>query len=235
MIDLRGRHIVLCGDIHGEFRELVFKLENFGIQDTDIIILGDCGFGFETYNYYTINLYQRISKKLERLGDRIYCIRGNHDDPEYYNGELRIDLERLKTVPDYETINTDAGLFLVIGGATSTDRIMRQEYDQKHSGKTTWWPSERPLKKEVFEIPKGLNGILSHTGPIQTDPVCQRYQDQDLESYQNSIKDRDYLGKILTELEPSYWFYGHFHQYHSGTWGKTLWHCLGIMELYELT
>ena len=45
--------IVICGDIHGAFEEMVFKLcVQYGMTDTLLIIAGDCGFGFEKPGYY---------------------------------------------------------------------------------------------------------------------------------------------------------------------------------------
>ena len=41
--DAKG--IVVCGDIHGEFNQLVFKCcVQYGMTDTVIIVAGDCGF-----------------------------------------------------------------------------------------------------------------------------------------------------------------------------------------------
>ena len=37
--------IVICGDIHGAFEEMVFKLcVQYGMTDTLLIVAGDCGF-----------------------------------------------------------------------------------------------------------------------------------------------------------------------------------------------
>ena len=41
------KKIVVCGDIHGDFRELVYKVCVCEcMHDTLVIVAGDCGFGF---------------------------------------------------------------------------------------------------------------------------------------------------------------------------------------------
>ena len=44
--DAKG--IVVAGDIHGDFKALVYKCcIQYGMTDTLIIVAGDCGFGFQ--------------------------------------------------------------------------------------------------------------------------------------------------------------------------------------------
>ena len=44
--------IVVCGDIHGAFEEMVFKFcVQYSMTDTLLIVAGDCGFGFEKPGY----------------------------------------------------------------------------------------------------------------------------------------------------------------------------------------
>ena len=40
--------LVVCGDIHGDFNLLVNKIcVQYELKDTVVIVVGDCGFGFE--------------------------------------------------------------------------------------------------------------------------------------------------------------------------------------------
>ena len=48
-----AKSIVVCGDIHGEFNAVIYKLcIQYQITDTVLIIAGDCGFGFDKPGYY---------------------------------------------------------------------------------------------------------------------------------------------------------------------------------------
>ena len=50
-----AKNIVVCGDIHGHFNEVIFKMcVQYQMTDTLLIIAGDCGFGFEKPGYYDI-------------------------------------------------------------------------------------------------------------------------------------------------------------------------------------
>ena len=81
--------IVICGDIHGDFEEMVFKLcVQYGMTDTLLIVAGDCGFGFERPGYYE-QISTKVSRRLTKANNWIVMIRGNHDDPAYFQ-EQRI-------------------------------------------------------------------------------------------------------------------------------------------------
>ena len=49
----KAKSVVVSGDIHGDFTQLVFKCcVQYAMTDTLIIVAGDCGFGFEREGYY---------------------------------------------------------------------------------------------------------------------------------------------------------------------------------------
>ena len=77
--------IVVSGDIHGEFNQLVYKCcVQYRMTDTLIIVAGDCGFGFEQPGYYE-NVYNRNRERLSKSNNWIAFVRGNHDNPAYFN------------------------------------------------------------------------------------------------------------------------------------------------------
>ena len=66
------KNIVVCGDIHGAFVEMVFKLcVWYGMKDTLLIVAGDCGFGFEKPGYYE-QIFTKVSRRLLVTG-RMRC------------------------------------------------------------------------------------------------------------------------------------------------------------------
>jgi len=81
--DAKG--IAVSGDIHGEFNQLVYKCcIQYRMTDTLIIVAGDCGFGFEQPGYYE-NVYNRNRERLAKSNNWIVFVRGNHDNPAYFN------------------------------------------------------------------------------------------------------------------------------------------------------
>lgn len=85
-IEFKNAHsIVVSGDIHGDFTKLVFKCcIKYEMKDTLIIVAGDCGFGFERPGHYE-NIYRRCCSRLTKNNNWIVFIRGNHDNPAYFN------------------------------------------------------------------------------------------------------------------------------------------------------
>ena len=48
-----AKSVVVCGDIHGEFNAVIYKLcIQYQMTDTLLIVAGDCGFGFDKPGYY---------------------------------------------------------------------------------------------------------------------------------------------------------------------------------------
>ena len=63
----KAKGIVVSGDIHGDFTQLVFKCcVQYEMSDTLIIVAGDCGFGFEKPGYYE-NIYKRCREVTTRI------------------------------------------------------------------------------------------------------------------------------------------------------------------------
>lgn len=78
--------IIVSGDIHGGFNQLVFKLcIQYQLTDTLLIVAGDCGFGFEKREYYE-QMVRRNAKRMNQANNWIVFVCGNHDNPAYFNG-----------------------------------------------------------------------------------------------------------------------------------------------------
>ena len=87
--------IVICGDIHGDFEEMVFKLcVQYGMTDTLLIVAGDCGFGFEKAGYYE-QIFSKVSRRLTKANNWIAMIRGLIPPRRLATGRMRcLDLTR---------------------------------------------------------------------------------------------------------------------------------------------
>ena len=65
------RDLYFCGDIHGEFRTLVWTaLEKYRIKNSDIIVLGDFGMGFDK-KIWSLTPQQATMAKMFNANDRI--------------------------------------------------------------------------------------------------------------------------------------------------------------------
>ena len=240
MIEIDKKRLCVVGDIHGELNTLVYNIsERFDFKDTAFIIAGDIGLGFEKRGYYEA-LYNRNKERLEKRGNIIYGIRGNHDDNcGYFKAETKIDFPRFKTIPDYEPLCWENKIILPIGGANSVDKKIRLEenkkWEEKGSTKRCWWPDERPEHLETFDsLPRHVDIVISHEAPMSCGPILIRESWMDSEMYENIKEDRYYLYKILREMTPERWYFGHHHNSYSGTCGGTMYKGLDIHEIIEV-
>ena len=98
-----AKTIIVSGDIHGNFNQLVFKLcIQYQLTDTLLIVAGDCGFGFEKKEYYE-QIVRRNAKRMNQDNNWIVFVRGNHDNPAYFDGAM-LNFKRFVAVPDYSIL-----------------------------------------------------------------------------------------------------------------------------------
>lgn len=249
--DAKG--IVVCGDIHGEFNELVYKCcVQYRMRDTLIIIAGDCGFGFEQQGYYE-SVYNRNRKRLSESNNWILFVRGNHDNPAYFNDYL-IKHSRWMTVPDYSVVKACGHQILCVGGAISVDRSYRISDSHYHLTKrdeplarNIYWNNEYPVfaaeKLDSISESSAIDTIVTHTSPSFCELTSKiglanmAIRDEYLMAHVKS--ERQVMDNILNYLKTKnhplrHWFYGHFHQ----SWYQEIdgvqYNMLDIMELREL-
>lgn len=243
-----AKQVIISGDIHGDFRTLVFKLcIQYGCTDTLLIVAGDCGFGFERPGYYEL-VYKDVAGRLENANNWIVFVRGNHDDPAYFSEE-RINHTRWKTVPDYSVISAVGHNLLCIGGATSIDRYKRMKLNARYHIKDVsyYWPDEAPVFRpdELESIPEGLmiDTIVTHTAPSFCEPNThvglESWAEWDPALLEDVSAERETMDRIFHHIKDfghpiRKWFYGHFHQSWNGIIDGTLFSMLNIMEFKEV-
>ena len=226
---MKKNNIYFCGDIHGELRKLVWSLvERYKLKNISVVVCGDFGVGFGKPNSMNV-LYSSVSDRLEKNNITIYTIRGNHDDPSWFDGKH--DYTRLKFIVDNNPIDIEGWNIYPIGGATSIDRDYRLDLERTIDTKVFW---EGEIITKVDKYPGKADIIVSHTAPISFEPVVLREGNVSEEIYNQIVDERTYLDNIIGNMRISYWFYGHFHNNYSGNIGDMIYHGLGIDELFEL-
>ena len=246
-----ARTVIVSGDIHGDFRTLVFKLcVQYGCRDTLLIVAGDCGFGFEKYGYYE-TVYNQVADRLLKAHNWVAFVRGNHDDPSYFSEE-KVSFERWRCVPDYSIIHTAGHNILCVGGATSIDRYDRKEENARRRGRghlqtAVWWPDEAPVYDEdaIDFIPDEtpIDTVVTHSAPsfceLQNKLGLKSWAVMDPALIWDTDKERQTMDSIFNHLRNQEhpigrWYYGHFHKSWSGWREGVMFSMLDIMEFKEI-
>lgn len=232
------RDLYFSGDIHGEFKELVWKIcQQYRIMDANVVILGDVGIGFGKPKYYN-QIFKKLSPKLEQNNITLYLLAGNHDDRKYWEKEdLLEEHPRFIFLKDHETIELSGRTIYPIMGATSIDYKHRINYNELMervgSEKRIWWPTEDIVKK-FKDLPTKVDIIASHCAPLSFSPVITRYPEEEEEVYYRDLENRKYLDYIFQNIRHKYWVYGHYHTSITGSLEGIVYKCLGISEIYQL-
>ena len=248
-----AKGLVVSGDIHGDFTQLVFKCCNqYELKDTLIIVAGDCGFGFAKKGYYD-GIYEKCRDKLTKANNWLVFIRGNHDNPAYFEKGV-VKHKRWMTIPDYSVIKVCGHSILCVGGATSIDRLYRIMNKHWHPfnaddplAPNVYWPNEQPIYDEVeldaINEAFAIDTVITHTSPS----FCELNSHIGLHEW--AMNDEDLLDDVKRERKVMddlyaylysknhplrYWYYGHFHQSWHAEIDGIMFHMLDIMELREI-
>ena len=240
--------VVVCGDIHGAFETLVYRTcVQHSMTDTLIIVAGDCGFGFKQPNYY-INLYNGLAGRLKKANNWIVFIRGNHDDPSYFQEE-KICYERFRCVPDYSVIQACGHNILCVGGGVSIDRQDRKEANIRYAGKTAafYWEDEMPVfdEEKIKEISEyyRINIMVTHTAPsfcpLQDKAFLKNWAAKDPTLLHDCGQERKIMDETFFALKENQhpldaWYYGHFHQTCQTMLHGIMFRMLDELELIEI-
>lgn len=191
LLKLNIEAVTCVGDLHGNFGSIIQLIKTYDIKNTLIVFCGDISLGFHKPDYYE-NTFKKINREASRRNIYLYFIRGNHDDPASFNGNLYKG-KRIRTIRDYSVIECyglndtemsgEKYTILAVGGALSidrTERIAKTEYEAHrymrfHLGvdydeayrrcPQCYWVDEMP----VFD-PKKLDEIKENG--IKIDCVC---------------------------------------------------------------
>ena len=239
MIMCNERQLWICGDVHGELSGLVQNAVNRGISITDILVVGDFGAGFGRPKSMNV-AYDKVRTSLEKNDICIYAIRGNHDDPAFFDGKY--DFERLHFLPDHHMIELCGKKIYPIGGAVSADidlvdplsrksrRMINDSLIKFCSSKRVWWPNEAPV--QISEgLPTAVDVIVSHEAPLSFDPPLVQADYVREETWLKIVESRKYLDYVLQAVKPALWFYGHYHCHFEGNYQNTRYRCMDIAEM----
>ena len=200
--------------------------------------------GFEKFNHW-LPIFTKINKDLVKGRNNLYCFRGNHDDPAYFNGEnaskMNDIFSNITFLSDYSVLEHKDRKMIVIGGGISIDRLRR------YTMKDTYWPSEvitfTDEQKEFVKSLSGITTILSHMAPKSfwpwtKDSIVEWARHDHTVLHEDSLQ-RLLLEDIERELQinsnVSEWYYGHYHEsYKTDYENIKVGECVAMNKMVEL-
>jgi predicted phosphodiesterase len=226
--------MILLGDIHGDFQTIVnFSRKNKSDDPKHLIQVGDFGAGF---GIHFIDDMSYLNEQLRDANITLYVVRGNHDNPNFFNGEF--EWSNIKLLKDYTVMSIEGKRILFVGGAISIDRLQRIEG-------ITWWRDEvLNFNSELLETFEGIDVVVTHSAPNFVFPKSFNQLVMSFAAYDsNLLEDLTYERELLNQMYSILikknnikdWFYGHFHRTMSETYQNTVFNLLGVQhfQTYE--
>ncbi len=226
LMNIKTEKLLLLGDTHGEWSSLLHLFDRISLRDATILHVGDVGVGFRQNPDAELKSLSVIDSELSNRGIVIYAIRGNHDDPSYFNGDHLYD--NLKLLPDYSTLNINDERFLFVGGAISIDRVQRIP-------DRSWWNGEELVYDE--DRISQCDVLITHTAPTWVGPQdkngIQWFIDRDPTLWEELRSEREQVDSLLTKCGAKRHYCGHFHCRASMPKDGIVSRILNISELHE--
>ena len=197
------KQILVIGDIHADWQSCLYKVKNLDIRNAVLISVGDIGIGFIPPD--------KQGRQIEHLNDfftarnvEFIGIRGNHDDPQYFDGS--VNLSHFRLLKDYHTEVINDKKFLFVGGAISIDRKVRRW------GVNYWSDEKFVLKPDLVEK---CDVLITHTAPIWNGPFDKTnisdWVEKDLALWPECYEERRGVGELIKLAKPKKHYCGHFH------------------------
>ncbi|MGL5691252.1 MAG: metallophosphoesterase [Bacteroidales bacterium] len=219
--------IYVTGDVHGEFKTLVHQIKTKCCSDCVVVVAGDCGIGFTSRAHIEQEL-RMLSKRLEPIGVEVLFVRGNHDNPEFFN-DNPINVGCFRTIPDYTVLSyvdrftKEQKFTLCVGGGISIDRVDRIKNDlsDKKHRKSYWADEPMVYNEDKLSHIRGIkfNSLITHVNPFvnicDTSGTINHYLSKDVNLSDDLSTERTTafnLFKFLVEsCEIDTILHGHYH------------------------
>lgn len=245
----RGKQIILIGDIHSDFKTVMVYIATRQITDTIFIQVGDFGMGFLNKHEDESNL-NVLNDHLKKANNFLYAIRGNHDKPEFFNGDYK--LSNLSLLPDYSIIEINGENILFVGGAVSIDRRPRLNEMQQSAiyGRDIelyWFDEIFNLDENLLKEMRNIDHVITHSSPkfawpnnqvLGYAPIVHTFAKNDSKLYDDLDNERDKITKmhniLSTNNKIKTWSYGHFHRSETEYHFDTKFVLLGVNEFKEV-
>lgn len=228
----------ILGDIHGNVKKLQRIIDAGYASGGTIYQIGDFGLGDLESFWFTRDDLDDINYILKKTDTQLKVIRGNHDNPKYWNDDIERKLfnstyTNIELLKDYhqEVINDKTYLF--IGGAVSIDRVISEPRGQ-------WWSDEIVTPpSDGLESLNEVDVVVAHNCPSFFNhgtggENLKSWIANDENLLEDLTKERILLDQVFDQVKPKEWFSGHFHNKIKDVKQDCKYQCINIDELHCL-
>jgi hypothetical protein len=212
--------IIVVGDVHGRFNEFKIGVRNIlnetqnETEPINFVQVGDFGLGFKQPGL-TFQDLADLDNDLILRNSHVWVIRGNHDNPAFWNPSTGYRFQNIHFVQDDSILELDGKQCYFAGGAISIDRIARR------NGVDYWASETYSHKQKVIDNPIDL--IFTHdvyqeisNFSIHTADIVKSWIERDKFLYADLLA-QQYELKCLYEnislnTKTIKWYHGHYHQ-----------------------
>lgn len=212
-------NLLFVGDLHGVYTTIFNLLNNGNIENTIFIPCGDFGVGFGGDEE---KILLKLNRRLQKKNNKIFVIRGNHDNPSYFNPN-KSKYSNITFLEDYTVLTITVGCnvplnILSIGGATSIDRTSRTK-------DFSWWSDElfiydEDKLNEILKTIKSIDIVCTHTAPSIAYPHMfsnrvSEWSVKDKTLKTDLLNERWLVNNVYLKLKEyglKKWYYGHYHE-----------------------
>lgn len=199
------KEIYIVGDLHGSFGTMKNRIIKYNISDCILICVGDLGVGFQ-HPYKEPLIWKKLNSFFAEHNITFLSIRGNHDDPKYFNGPDRIVHSNLELLPDYTLRNINGQDFLFVGGAISVDRIDRIP-------ERSYWHDEGFVLRS--ELAAQCDVLVTHSAPLWNGPTDKSaisgWCSVDKTLWDECVQERKDHSSLIQLCTPKKHYCGNFH------------------------
>ena len=216
--------VFLLGDTHGNLYSFFDQIANHEYDNSVVIHVGDVGMGFPDGHCAKLDEW---NKHLEPYNILMYCIRGNHDDPDYFDGTYT--RSHIRLIDDYSVIEYRGQKMQVLGGAISVDRRVRLPGVSYWHGEGIEFDLDKIIECDIF---------ISHSAPQWLGPNDKSgityWCNNDDTLWAELLIEREQIGRLFDKSKAKKLFCGHFHESSTASDNGRVGRVLDIDELIQL-
>lgn len=222
--NLMDKPVYLIGDPHNLWNKMWVLIDYWGIADCEIYCVGDMEIGLNSDPYETANALARYDWAFSKRNIVFHSIRGNHDNPHFFDGTYQYN--NFKLLKDFTVLDINGLKTLFVGGGLSINRSCL-------TAGVDYFLEELTPEINIDALEK-YDRIVSHDRPtfVNLHPNGL-YDEEGNPVATDGLKQRTNIEKLVNCLQGDRpkWYYGHYHNSDYDVINGIVYRCVNILEI----